>query len=217
MNKTIQGVLIFVAGGAIGGCAAWFGVKTFYMSKSDQEIQKLKAFYEDNYVLIPKQSKKENETAPMVQEVKKEPKPIDSPSDNGEKEMKQAYREALKRTSYSRMFEEKEAAVRQQELAEKESPSDDDYKAPYIITVEEFGDVEPYYDKVDLIYRKNGEGLIHAFTEDHVEPGNTIGEVAYDIITTAQDGALIYVRNDNLSTDYEIEVVDVGDDDDEPE
>jgi len=211
MNKTVKGILIFVAGAGIGGVAAWFGTKNFYADKTNKEIQKVKNFYEENYVLITKfQHPVSFDMKPK--DVTETPAPAAPKVMDGEKEMIEGYRKVLKNTPYHNP-----EAVKSEDYAEQEHPEEDDVSEPYPISVEEWSSPEPYFDKVTLMYERNGAGLIDAFTEANIEPGDTIGEKGYDIITDPRvaNRSLVYIRNEKLGIDYEIEITDAGEDEED--
>lgn len=54
MNK-LKYILIFAAGAAVGGCATWFGVKTYYEERTEHDIAEVKEYYSDMEERIKKE------------------------------------------------------------------------------------------------------------------------------------------------------------------
>lgn len=176
MNKPIN-FLIFIVGATVGSVTTWFYLKNKYEQITQDEIDSAKeTFFNRNTDF--------SETAEDID--------IRTKADNAkEKPSVVEYATRLREYNYMNYSETKKEE-------EKESMSAD---APYVITPEEFGDIDDY-DNISLTYyadqilADDNDELIEN-VEDVVgfESLNSFGEYEDDSV---------FVRNDILKCDYEI-------------
>lgn len=92
----------------------------------------------------------------------------------------------------------------------RERPQEGDVRMiPYIITPDEFTDENLGYEKLAYTYYRFNNILADE-EEDIVSVEDTIGETAlkYSIDAMPKGVATVYIRNDNISCDYEVTMVD---------
>ena len=92
----------------------------------------------------------------------------------------------------------------EEEKWERESlhPVDDISEVPYTITPTQFVNEKRYYDKITLLYYEND--VLTSEAEDYYEDiESTIGRDSLNKFDEYEED-VVYVRNDRLSTDYEV-------------
>lgn len=170
MSKT-GNALCFCAGAMIGGAAAWLYAKDLYSRLAEEEINSVKEVY-------ARREEKDTET----------PQTLVSNSKVQEKASIADYAERIRRegyTEYSKTIEE---------------PAQTTVEAPYVISPQEFGELDGY-TPVSLVYYADGvladeDCEIIGDTEDIVGDGlEHFGDYEDDAV---------YVRNDARKCDYEI-------------
>jgi len=92
--------------------------------------------------------------------------------------------------------------------AENEHPQEEDHSNPYIISLEEFSEEHPEYDKSTIYYYVSDDTLTDENEEIMDDIPGTVGDEALDLFTVDDDGHasgdVVYVRNERLAIDYEI-------------
>lgn len=196
-----KGIAIFVGGVLVGGAAGFIAGKVITEKvcekEMNDEIADMREFY------ISKMQSKEKWAERMIDTVINDPKE--------ETEIKVEPKDSLgkpkkgrkkKKTNYSDVEPEnleKETNM----LAEKETPEEDLPTEPYVITREEFDNDHPEYEKITLEYYED-DNVVAEDSESIVDIDNTIG---YDALTEFIDNENLeelYIRNNSLSTDFEI-------------
>lgn len=175
MNNKIAGVLIFVAGAAVGSIATWKFVKTKYERIADEEIASIKEVYS-----------------------KKEATIKDNQADHNEKdiyEMKE-YLERIKENGYRKEEHEDE---NKEENKEEGDPDMND--SPYVISPDEFGNADDH-TCVYLSYYADGV-LADDWGTEVIDPVEEVGpDIASHFGEYEED--TVFVRNEKLKVDYEI-------------
>ena len=197
MNSTLKSVLIFIGGAACGAAGMWYGVSSYYRSVASSEIDKMKEYIDNTYRKDEQKKIGEEKIAKVVEQ-----------KQNYEKEMLNSYKESIaKKTSYHKANSVTE---------ENDHPEEDEHRNPYIITEEEWASPEPYYDKITLLYDKSDHSLTRYDNEELVlNPGDILGLYVLNTLDDMKTDSYLYVRDDQTSRDYEIEIRDLGDDEDE--
>lgn len=174
MNKSIVNVLIFAAGAAIGSVATWKFVETKYKRIAQEEIDSVKEVF----------SRRKTEEPPAeVESAVEDDEPYKLPDNVNE-----LYAKILGREGYT----EKKGGVEEMPVVN-----------PRIITPEEFAE-NPAYDTVSLTYYEDNVyedewGVI--YDKDDIEA--TVGLDAVTHFGEYEEDS-VFVRNDEMLTDYEI-------------
>ena len=174
MNSKLSIIFAFSLGAAVGSAVSWGILKRRYEQITREEIADVKAHYSS------KKIKSEEETSPES-DVKEEP----SMREYAAKLSEQGY------TNYSDIKEEKKV----------DEPMKKD--GPYVISPDEFDEIEEY-DKKTLIYYADGvltNEEDEIMEDDDVE--DIIGSNALNTFGEYEDDS-VHVRNDQLECDYEI-------------
>lgn len=176
MTGTLNKVVIFITGAAIGSAITWKYVKTKYERIAQEEIDSVKAVFTQRYV-------GEEDSSNEEISVNSSAEPIDI-REYAEKIQKSGY------TSYATPDKTVDVVF-----------EDDGYKAPYVIEPSDFDELDDY-DTRDLTYYADGilvdiYGNIIADVEDAVgiDYASHIGDYEKDAV---------HIRNDRLKIDYEI-------------
>lgn len=210
MKQGIRSALYFFSGVITGAGGIWYFVNMHYRKVAAKEIEQMRNFVEERYGT----SGKDVGRLGVTEESKTVVEQAYKSRVNAEKELIQSYKESIpvNGTSYSSgsLASRKEETEESKEVME-DSPEEDEERDPYLITVEEYGDIAPYYDKIALVYDKGDELLVDAQTGELMDVVETIGLPVYERLEKFKDGTYVYVRNDKIGADYEIEVRDFDD------
>ena len=175
MNSKITGFLLFVAGATVGSIATWKLVKTKYERIANEEIASVKDIYlrRESVLQEGKQTKKE----PVVKN--------DKPSIY---EMKE-YLERVKDYGYN---------AEEQENEEGESDMND---SPYVISPDEFGNMDDH-TLISLTYYADGV-LADDWDTKVINPDEEVGPNIESHFGEYEEDT-VFVRNEKLKNDYEI-------------
>lgn len=173
MNKATT-IMAFFIGTAVGSVATWKLLKTKYEQIAQEEIDSIKERYSKNH--------EEDEEEEMI-DIPDESEPI-----NGidEKPDLSIYTEKLKEQGY---------------LSDVEKGGTDDMIKPYVISPDEYGEMDDYdlysyvYYADKVLADENNEPIEDVDQRIGLESLNHFGEYGDDSL---------YVRNDELKADYEI-------------
>lgn len=191
--KHVIGALIFAAGAAIGSLATLQLVKEKYRTKykkiADDEIESVKAAFE----------KTRSEVIAKQQEKADKAKDKPDISEYAKKLKKKGY------TPYSDseiMDEDDEEEDNGDPGPEPEPMFGDEDAKPYVISKENFGDMDDY-DKLEFTYFSDH---IVADDDDRIleDVEGSIGFEALAEFAKNPDEDVIYVQNDRLKTYYEV-------------
>lgn len=182
MNSTLSNTLMFIAGAAAGSAVAWKILKTKYERIAQEEIDSVKATFSKRY------GKPEDETdVEEVEVVKEEPHVPDAATVRD-------YAAVLAKNGYTDyantvVVEKKEITA----VAEEDGP--------YVISPEEFGSRDDY-ETVSLTYYS--DGVVADDMDYRVDDLDSI--VGIESLTRfgEYEDDSVFVRNDELKTDYEI-------------
>lgn len=191
MNSVIKNVAIFAAGAGIG----FFVGKKFYQEKyrreADEDIASMKEFttqrineMKQNIMDIPDAEEVEISTTEDIEDI-------------SEEELKTNESIVMKYDTIS-----KEGKPKKEETVEEETPDPRTSMSIYVISEEEFME-DGDFDKVSLEYFC-GDGVLVDDRDIPVEdPDKILGEGTLDDFVVIDDVDM-YVRNENISIDYEI-------------
>lgn len=124
----------------------------------------------------------------LKREEKQEPEQYEDTDEPSEKKTK---REAVDYTSYFPKEEE-----------ETDLPMTEEF--PYVITEEEYFGTHLQHDQLTLYYYKDNDVLVNADTEEVVEDLDIVGDSYLMFGLGSNNEDIVYVRNDSISTDFEI-------------
>lgn len=181
-GKAIKNLLIFVAGASIGVAATWQFFKAKYEQIANEEIASVKDVYSKRI-----HEANISDTKPEVVEDKndiqanKESEEVDDEDINEYKKLASVYKNDEKEKGGEAMANE-----------------------PYVIKPEEFGDSD--YDLVSLNYYAD-KVLVDEDDNPIEDIDYLVGEDSLKHFGEYEDDS-VFVRNDNLKTDFEILLVE---------
>ena len=184
--------LYFVFGGAVGAVATWIFTKKYYEKIATEEIESVKEYYKE------KKEKTEEEKVDKVSEdavLAYDPKEEDSvgiPKRPSVETMRRY--ESLAETYKSRIPEEEQKS----NFDKKEAIA---VSKPYVIMPEEVGDLD--HMTSTLYYFQDG-----VLTDDEMnpleDPEDLIGDIKVEDHFGEFEDDVVYVRNEDMETDFEI-------------
>ena len=176
-SSLLTNFLMFATGAAVGSVVTWKLVKTKYERIAQEEIDSVMECFSDKPRYEGPEDSDEAESA-------NEPNPADI-REYASKLQNEGY------TDYSNVNNSK---------PEKKTEVDDTER-PYVISPEEYGDIEEY-DCIELTYYEDG-----VLTDDGDEiiddVDAIVGEGSLETFGDYEDDS-VHVRNDRLKCDYEI-------------
>lgn len=91
--------------------------------------------------------------------------------------------------------------------AEFQHPEDEDiWDTPFVISEEEYSEEKIWYDKLDYEFYLEDQSLVNEIEEVLLNWEDEIGIDAMALLLDSYTGDIVYVRNDELQTDFSIEV-----------
>lgn len=175
MSNTLNKVLIFVAGAAIGSVATWKLVETKYKKIADEEIQSVKEVFGMMH----------------TEEMNVEPAEVEEEDIPEEQTIEQA-RAILKENDYTNYSLTPDEIERKMKDVEK----------PYVIPPEEYGELYDY-DTISLTYYSEDGVLADDGNEPIEDIDSVVGNDSLRRFGEYEDDS-VHVRNDTLKVDYEI-------------
>lgn len=218
MNKHITYGLIFAGGAAIGGGIGWFVTKKRIEKTMDEQIAKevmaTKALYES---FIKGEM---TETNDISEEFEPED-PVEAPSEPSDdviragKNAVESYTDRMnrrkedllrpERTRYDQIpYDSTEEQEKEVDEVRLETNDDDPRSDIYVITADQFAHERYGYDKVTL-YWWELERILSEEDMDILDVPDLLGNNWESKIGT-EEKDIVYVRNENLETDYEVVV-----------
>lgn len=172
----------FIIGAAIGSVATWFYAKKRYEKIAQEEIDSVKQIFTYK---------------------KEEPNESSDESIEEDRKHENVTREKPDITQYAKMLSKQEYTnySKPDALEEDPEPEEKTWKAPYVISPDEFGEFDDY-DKISLTFYSD-----HILCDDDNEPvedvESTIGFESLNHFGEYEDDS-VFVRNERLKVDYEI-------------
>lgn len=182
MKEYIGKSFIFLTGIAVGAAISWKYAETKYKKIAEEEIESVKETFENRL----KNVKRLEDVAKSVIDISEKEK------QQKEVDLKE-YTDIIKHSEYVQT----DQADISKDVKEGKIMAD----RPYIISPEEFGE-NPYYDTISLTYYSDKV----LTDEDDIEIEDVdglIGEDSLNHFGEYEDDS-VFVRNDELQTDYEI-------------
>ena len=182
MKEYIGKSLIFLTGIAVGAAISWKYAETKYKKIAEEEIESVKETFENRL----KNVKRLEDVAKSVIDISEKEK------QQKEVDLKE-YTDIIKHAEYGQTNQ----ADISKDVKEGKIMAD----RPYIISPEEFGE-NPYYDTISLTYYSDKV----LTDEDDIEIEDVDGLIGEDSLNHfgEYEADSVFVRNDELQTDYEI-------------
>ena len=180
--------LAFVAGAAIGSVITWKLVKDKYEQIAQEEIDSVKDTFR-NRTKETEPNSEESEDETETESGRRNKKNLEKPDIF-------AYASKINDMGYRNY-----SGISQDKADEEDEEEREEMDEPYIISPEEFGELDGY-EKITLYHYSDG-----VLTDDDNEPvedvTNTVGDDYVDHFGEYEDDS-VFVRNDRLKCDYEI-------------
>lgn len=179
MNNTLNKILIFSAGAAVGSVVTWKLLKTKYEQLTREEVESVReAFAAEEKKEVAKEEVVEDSDEPDESE--------------GTSELKE-YKATLIGAGYLSEHDEL--------LAEKEVY--DKMDRPYVISPDDFGDPDVGYDTESLDYFEGDGVLTDSFGEVVENVDELVGADFANHFGDYEEHS-VFIRNDEMEVDYEI-------------
>lgn len=213
MNRFVETGLYFLVGTAVGATVAHLVTKRRARVQMEEEVQQIKAHYatktiknSPDYKTIEQQFVKSYENALDRLGYTGAPENFEKflESRGFNKDMTLDDIMAKEEKDNPTIEEETEESLdaRFQELLDNRRNDSDD---PYVISVDEFMEESPEYDKVTLTYFDGDDTLI---SESEAVVPDVLRILGNDALTNfgvgSKDRNIVYVRNDRQESDYEV-------------
>lgn len=191
-------LFIFLAGVAVGTSAACFVIKPYLEQQMNEKIESVEMAFRAKNTL---------NTAKNVQDTKGT---HETPKNGISEASKGILEQKIDHFGYNSINDavlDEETGLDigcvDEQYAEKESPNDDGKRAPYIIDSDEFASNTPYNNQVTMTYFPNQKILIDDITGEFEDIESSVGQINMNLFADGDDD-VVYIRNDNLSIDYEV-------------
>lgn len=205
MNKSmvLNTVISATAGGLLGGIVTYLTVKKTFEARTEAEVADVKQQY--------KLLRKEDGTLDILANITSGETSETTETNDHETDMRE-YAKKLIDHDYHQPVEEETGLPIGNVFAnaDRDEPLDPGYERiegePYIISREEYEE-QNGYDKDSVIWYAGDDIVvdINQTTSPFEDPNMTIGVRHLDMFgQLSGDPSLVYVRNDRISTDYEI-------------
>lgn len=182
MNKA-TGIAAFILGAAVGSGATWYFLKDKYEKLAQEEIDSVKEVFSKRASDISEKDEPQNDIEDVPEEATV--KELDS------------YKEFVSKVEYTDYSTNKVAKEKTEEKADEPVYEE----KPYVITPEEFGELDEY-DRISLTYYS--DQLLADENDELVEDvERVVGFESLAHFGEYEDDS-VFVRNDRLKCDYEI-------------
>lgn len=184
MNK--RELLYLVSGMAIGAAGAIIGLKEYFAIKMNDEISSLADYYDQKIDDIKAGLKFHDPEidADFDEQEKKEKKVESKRSAKPDAEVEPDYDEIIEKLNYNQYSTK----------SSKET-------GPYIISFDEYNDDTNYIKKI-ISYFSEDEVAMDSETEEVIDDVNKI--LGFENLEDFGDNNEIYIRNEELGTDYQV-------------
>ena len=195
MNNSIKNIAIFIAGAAIGSVVTWKLIKQKYEAIAQEEIDSVKETFAKKEYKTESPMSEQEEKAKMAQQ-KPSVKEYAEYVRNHSKTDYTAFLKGKSEDTSDEIVQEDPQVV----LKEPDGPAEPADR-PYVITPEEFGELDGY-STISLTYY--ADNVLADDIDELVEDVNeTVGLDSLTHFGEYEDDS-VFVRNDRLRADYEI-------------
>lgn len=181
MNKA-TGIAAFILGAAVGSGVTWYFLKDKYEKLAQKEIDSVKEVFSKRASDISEKDEPQDDVE-------------DAPEEPTDKEL-DSYKQFMNKVEYTD-YSTNKTTEDKQEKAETITHEDN----PYVITPEEFGELDGY-DEISLTYYSD-QVLTDENDELVEDVDRVVGFESLNHFGEYEDDS-VYVRNDRLKCDYEI-------------
>ena len=182
MNNTLNKIMIFSAGAAIGSVVTWKVLKTKYEQIIREEVESVREAFEVD--------KTKGES---TEELDGDLEELDNEEEIGEPSPMEQYKSTIKGAKY--------LAEHDDLLHEEEVYNNMD--KPYVISPDDYGDPDVGYDTESLDYYEGDGVLTDSFGEIVENVDELVGrDFANHFGDYEKDS--VFIRNDEMEVDYEI-------------
>lgn len=182
-------LIIFVVGAAFGAGVAVLGTKSYFEAIANDEIESVKKAYK-----TPNTPHEDEKLQDFVNAVKTQ-NTRTSKGDNA------IYEQKIEHFGYD-LIKHENIQDAEEKLAEKESPGDEKSR-PHRISIDDFTENGPYYQQVTVTYFPKEQLLVDDISGEFEDVESTVGKDNMELFREL-DEDVIYIRNDNVSIDYEV-------------
>jgi hypothetical protein len=190
MNRsTLNNVLIFAVGAAIGSAVTWKIVKTKYERLNAEDAEAVREFYDKKYKNKPANVEGGSEPCEEPREVEVAVA-VDDKKEFEEDAAMDTYERLVRGEGYSAYHN----------IRSGKAEEEDDMVEPYVIDPEEFDSIG--YTTVSLTYYPDGR-LVDGYGDIIDDLADTVGEDFAEHIGDYESDA-VHIRNDERQVDYEI-------------
>ena len=186
--NVLKGTIIFASGVGIGLGIGWIFCRK-RMAEKDEAMDELRKYYLEKHLGEKSEEKVKNSTDGVIAEYHKMAERADRLMDET--------------TIITDAADERKE---EKEMAEAESPEEEEPANPYLISEDEYINDKNEYEKISLTYFTIDDTLADD-CDEIVDVEETISTDIFNQISESEDGDY-YVRNNTLQTDYEIMKVD---------
>lgn len=189
MNRTINNIIFFVLGAGVGASGAYLYMKDRFDKMMNEEIDDIKAYYEENKTDIS-----------IEEPIIKDPDVEDNVDSNEKPSIhsinkQKAYKNEVMKTNYHQFSNKKEESDEEIESYSGEIS---------VIDMDEFNDYNGYIKRTVSYYSENDVLYDEELDEVIDDIDGTLGRENLDNLGNDGDITEIYIRNDNLGTDFEV-------------
>lgn len=216
-----KNVLIFAAGGFLGGLIGYLATKSVYEKANEHDIEEYKAYYQEKIDILEANLKEAKTDATMAKLEIEPKKPVKAVEKDEKSEFKEV--ESRKSRDYHSYFgniEDEEVGPEDDFVEDEDAGNvDADFRAGErvsldmktqnikLIRADEFGD-DCRFEPKTLFYYAGDDVLATEEDEEITDISRTVGNALDKYGFRTNGERVIYVRNPNFATDYEIQKVD---------
>ena len=215
-----KNVLIFAAGGFLGGLIGYLATKSMYEKANEHDIEEYKAYYQEKIDILEanlKEAKTDATMAKLEIEPKKHVKAVEKDEKSEFKEVESG--KSRDYHSYFGNIEDEEVGPEDDFVEDEDAGNvDSDFRAGErvsldmktqnikLIRADEFGD-DCRFEPKTLFYYAGDDVLATEEDEEITDISRTVGNALDKYGFRTNGERVIYVRNPNFATDYEIQKV----------
>lgn len=191
-------LIIFLAGVAVGTSAACFVLKPYLEQQMNEKIESVEMAFK---------ARNTRNDARNVQDIKGTDKTLKNSDYEASKVILEQKVDHFGYNSIKHAVLDEETGLDvgdiEDKYAEEESPNDDGKRAPYVIDADEFAANTPYNNQVTMMYFPHQKILVDDITGEFEDIESSVGQINMNLLADG-DEDVVYIRNDNLSIDYEV-------------
>ena len=181
MNTRLSNTLAFTVGVAAGASVTYILIKKYFKKIADDEIDTMREYF---------QNKRAEKTDALEEE----------PDEAEVKETRDEHKEDKPNIREKKKKKKKENYTSYSDTAADKKKEVDDVEKPYVITPEEFGELD--YSTISLTYYS--DGVLTYESDELVEDVDDIVGADFAEHFGEYEDDSVFIRNDRMKTDFEI-------------